>query len=123
VETSPPVFGVNMALVAPGASFASWLLYKLLLSPPGPPSGSREGAPDDAGGNVSEGNGSGDAPAPWTDEDRQALGETVPGAPMPKGSAGLATADLERLRRWIDEGATVTPCEPNRGDGVSPQRR
>jgi len=120
-EAPGHVFGVDMPIVDPGNPANSWLMYKLLLAP----------LPDsDAGANIrTKCDGSqGDLPATgffpattfakMSDGERSRLSDYVLGNQMPyppqpgreDRSQNLSLEELERVRAWIAQGATVDEC-------------
>ena len=103
---SPPdspgvVFGVDMAIIEPGAAADSWLMYKLLLA------GAAPGAPPTAPATFD---------VSWKPIGEDALGtlsELVPGSGMPFAPGpALTLQQIETIGFWIDQGAPVVEgCE------------
>ena len=106
-------FPVDMPIIDPGNPGNSFLLYKLLLAPP-----SRDGAleicplPPTA---VTFLQPPGDVALVLANGERERLGDYVLGMPMPAStpdhqSTPLGPGQLDRLRRWIAQGAKVETC-------------
>lgn len=128
------VFGVDMPIVDPGNPGNSWLLYKVLLGAPSPPVEVVDAGTADARAPASDG-GAGPAVRPpcvpqpafessavaangLSDAERARLSDFVLGNRMPypaapgRDSTGdtLTLDEMERLRAWIQQGATVLDC-------------
>jgi len=115
------VFGIDMPLIDPGNPGNSFLVYKMLLTPrpatPLPvsirPKCTGETGTLPVSANVPD---TGDMSA----EERQRLGNFVPGNPMPYPSftssgalvydSALSGEELQRVRSWIAQGAKVEEC-------------
>jgi hypothetical protein len=117
------VFGVDMPIIEPGNPGASWLMYKLLIAPPPranevhPPS--LQARCDDSAGPAPIAVRTPLAPfAALADEERARLSDAVLGLPMPyppqpgadDRSQNLTFEEIERIRIWIAQGATVNEC-------------
>ncbi|MGH7279905.1 MAG: hypothetical protein ACRELY_00140 [Polyangiaceae bacterium] len=115
-----PKFGIDLPLIDPGDPANSWLMYKVLLAP----------LPTADAGVLTNPN-CGDNPPPPTaepapatqfmdlsDDERARLENYVLGSQMPyppspgrdDRSQNLTEDELERVRAWIAEGATVNDC-------------
>ncbi len=123
-------FGVDMPLISPGAPGDSWLLYKMLLAlPPTTTTAARRIKCDGTEGTTPIDTASlYSAPYSRTAsvEERAKLGEVVVGQPMPypskpgtpedaavgdpKTEAPLSFEELERVRLWIAQGASLQEC-------------
>lgn len=115
-----PKFGIDVPIIDPGDPGNSWVMYKLLLAP----------RPTVDGGILDGTNCGGVAvppttgPSPLTawvemsDDERARLSNYVLGNQMPyppapgkdDRSQNLTLDELERIRAWIAEGATVDDC-------------
>lgn len=131
-------FGVDMPLIDPGSDSSggnpgnSWLLYKLLLAVPTPPSTATAAAGCD-GGSSTPTDVSGIHLVPWqptSDADRVAtwvarnasLSDYVqgrempfpndPNAPLDQATAPLTIDQLERISRWIAQPTNGAPLVP-----------
>ncbi|HEX7600197.1 MAG TPA: hypothetical protein VF316_01285 [Polyangiaceae bacterium] len=98
-------FPVDMPLIDPGNPGNSFLLYKLLLTPP-PSDGRPEKSCTPSPYLLPETN----VASGLADGERSRLGDYVLGLPMPASGAGLDETQLERLRLWIAQGANVESC-------------
>lgn len=114
------VFGVDMAIIAPGDPGDSWLLYKLLMADPPPCSSTPGAAPCDAGVATVEDD---LWNVPWTpisDSERATLAGYIPGrempyptdpnAPLAGATAPLTVDELDLVSEWILQGASVQTC-------------
>jgi hypothetical protein len=122
---APPglVFGVDMAIIAPGDPGNSWLIYKLLMAEP-PACSSTTYA--DAGSGCYQG-----APgaatnryplvtpawSPISDDERATLANYIPGrempypadptAPLDQATTPLTADELDTVGAWIQQGASI----------------
>ena len=115
-----PIFGIDMALIAPGDPGSSWLIYKTELAPhppagiPAPPAVTCDAASTPAPAAPFE------ALVPISAEaspsERAALNDAILGHSMPyaegpsASNAPLSFPERERLRLWIARGAAVREC-------------
>lgn len=100
-----PKFGQNVPIVDPGNPGNSYLLYKLLLG------SAANATPRTACGGAPIVVPKWDVatlPRDWEDE-RSRLADVIPGRGMPL-AGGVAEEELDRIRQWIAEGATVDAC-------------
>jgi hypothetical protein len=103
-------FPRDMPIIDPGNASNSYLLYKVLLAVPG--NGFAEQTNSCA---VSQRAPRIPAAAPWTEEERQVLGNLLGtnAMPLPHGgprSLGLSVNEMEVLRVWISQGAATEDC-------------
>lgn len=102
-----PIFGIDMPIIDPGNPGNSFLLYKLLLKPPA-------GAWADPALRC----GTPTIVPPWDistptrgDAEGDNLANLIPGRAMPLTEGkSLDEQELDRLRLWIAQGATVESC-------------
>ncbi|MBX3234017.1 MAG: hypothetical protein KIT84_33245 [Labilithrix sp.] len=113
-----PVFGVDMALIAPGNPGASWLMYKIEMAPlpvvdAGPQPAyvcKRPGAAVPTPAQPYQA-----LASPWNDRasdaERGRLGDYVLGREMPYPPVQpLTFQERQRIRMWITAGAEVRDC-------------
>jgi hypothetical protein len=128
--SSPHLFGVDMPIITPGSPASSWLVYKLMLGVLRPSGqGSESIRPrcfpnrDTANPPIDPFGGALPSSAPFTlldDAERSRLSDFVLGNAMPYpsvpgqspiGDTNLVSfAEVERIRVWIEQGATVDEC-------------
>jgi hypothetical protein len=127
------LFGVDMAIVEPGDPGSSWLLYKVLLGQARSVDDGLDAgfaACGDAGAPPPVGQTPSPQPSlPLSASEREILAQYILGAPMPyplnlpadqptpEGDVTATSSvlpltfdELERVRAWIAQGATVTEC-------------
>jgi hypothetical protein len=101
-------FPVDMPLIDPGNPGNSFLLYKMLLTPP-----SETGKPIDGGldcGTAPSALGAPDLTNGLSVGERGRLANYVLGLSMPALSTPLTEDQLERVQAWIAQGARVDDC-------------
>jgi len=114
------LFGVDMAIIAPGDPGQSWLLYKLLMADP-PTCSTTPNAPVCDASVPTVQDDLYDLPwAPLSDGERATLSNLIPGrempfptdpnAPLAGASAPLTLDETDRMSLWILQGATVQTC-------------
>lgn len=102
-----PIFGIDMPIIDPGNPGNSFLIYKLLLRAPEERSTTCI-TPPQVVPNWDV------ATLPRDDDEADNLANVIPGRAMPpftaKDPRAVSDAQLERLRLWIQQGATVESC-------------
>lgn len=104
--SGPPsaVFGVDMALVAPGSPGTSWLIYKMLMQ-----DARSSASPACAGyGAPAQLTGPGDVALDPTERAR--LSDLMTGQPMPPSPSTPSLDEIERVSEWIAQGARIANC-------------
>lgn len=117
------IFGVNYPIIDPGHAATSWLMYKVALAPAPDNSVLTDKAPtcpDAAGKSAAPVSPSIKTSAyPPSDVETAALSDAILGRSMPYPTYGPMTSyaytpldldERERLRIWIDQGASVQAC-------------
>ena len=110
-------FGVDMPIIDPGSPGNSWLMYKVLLAPP-PDSPTVVPPTPGCAAPHAPFPSTQSAYLPLADDERMRLSSYVLGNPMPyplqpgknNASQNLSVDELQRLRAWIQQGATVDTC-------------
>jgi hypothetical protein len=124
--TQPRNFPMGMAIIAPGASAASYLMYKVLMRPPTLGSTPAAVYIDPTVPDLHDERGQPNAGQATADD----LATRMFGQPMPdpqraleptsdKLAQNLTWAERRKIRRWIDDGAPACPCSNPKlvGDG------
>jgi hypothetical protein len=134
-NTASCVFGVDMPIIDPGTNGSgdpanSWLIYKMLLASPSTSSG----APAMCGAlTTTEYTPSPPTTAVLSSAERATLSNYIPGREMPYpasaptiaegqdagSTSALSMQELERVRLWIQQGATVENCAHCDGDAAA----
>jgi len=126
-------FGVDMPLIDPGGDPGnSWLLYKLLLAIPTPPSSTNPGSAGCDGGTTTPTDVSGMHLVSWQPPEAQRVSAWLklhdslsnyvqgrempfpsdPNAPIDQATAPLTVDQLERISRWIAQPTNGAPLVP-----------
>jgi hypothetical protein len=120
LKTLSTPFGIDMPIIDPGSPGNSWLMYKTLLALPPAQDDMIQGV---CGPEVTASTFGSDLVSPVTIDERARLSNFILGREMPypttpsqgepsanPGDNPLSIQELERVRAWIEQGATVDDC-------------